>query len=87
MMDDLIKRLNDGIDVIEQTSGGWTINLSGTQSLIAEAAAALSEAQAEVERLRGALREIEGGASPDHWVPQHQHCVDVARAALDAKHG
>ena len=33
-------------------------------------------------RLVEALREIDGSASPGMWVPQYQHCVDVARAAL-----
>ena len=37
---------------------------------------------AQNRRLREALTEIEGSASPDHWSPQHQHCVDTARAAL-----
>lgn len=40
---------------------------------------ALRERQA---RLVEALREIEGIASPGMWVPQYQHCVDVARTAL-----
>ena len=37
---------------------------------------------AQNRRLREALTEIEGSASPDHWSPQYQHCVDTARAAL-----
>ena len=39
-------------------------------------------AEAEVARLRAALNEIVGGAAPDHWVKQYQHCVDVALVAL-----
>ena len=37
---------------------------------------------AQNRRLREALTEIEESASPDHWSPQYQHCVDTARAAL-----
>ena len=36
----------------------------------------------KVRKLVEALVEIEGSAAPDHHVPQYQHCIDVARAAL-----
>jgi hypothetical protein len=36
----------------------------------------------EVDAMRAALSEIERAASPDHWVAQFQHCVDIARQAL-----
>lgn len=42
-------------------------------------------AEAENERLREALVEIRDSNAPDHHVPQYQHCVDVARRALEAK--
>ena len=45
--------------------------------------ARVAELEAENARLREALTEIEGSAAPDHWVPQYQHCADVARAALN----
>lgn len=32
--------------------------------------------------LREALEEIADCPQPDHWVPQYQHCVDVARITL-----
>jgi len=47
-----------------------------------DAIAAKEAAEKERDVLRAALSEIEGAASPDHWVPQYQHCVDIARQAL-----
>lgn len=39
--------------------------------------------KARIERLEAALWEIDGGPSPDHWVPQYQNSVDIARTALE----
>ncbi len=44
----------------------------------------LIDAAKQADAWREALTEIENSPSPDHWVPQYQHCVDVARAALPA---
>ncbi len=49
--------------------------------------AAIAHLTARVKELEEALHEIKGSASPDHWVPQYQHCVDVARAALSREGG
>jgi hypothetical protein len=38
--------------------------------------------RALLDEAREGFLEIEGGASPDHHVPQYLHCVSVARATL-----
>jgi hypothetical protein len=40
------------------------------------------KAEARVERMREALVEIDGSASPDEWCPAYQGAVDIARAAI-----
>jgi hypothetical protein len=90
-MDDLIKRLRESRAVWSNEGGKAH---SCPTDLEAEAAAALSEAQAEIARLRGALMRIEG---KDSWIdasirsggPERKlmygECGSIARAALEAK--
>ena len=75
-----------GIQPLQGNAGLWRSD-EGTITddeyiLAAEHDRLMAEKDAEIARLREALLEIEGGASPDHWVPQFQHCMDVAREAL-----
>lgn len=94
MSDDLIKRLASW-----GTAAGLGTHFLGTKSAredCAESAAALSEARAEVERLREALNRIVGrdshidasirSSGPDRVV-EYGDFARIARAALEAKHG
>jgi hypothetical protein len=83
MSDDLIKRLRESRAT--WSNEGGKVHACPTD-LEAEAAAALAEARAEVERLREALTTIADGPPfsevPSVWIAR---CVHKARAALSPK--
>jgi hypothetical protein len=99
-MDDLIKRLHQGKSCYVGTPAGQLSAADELGILCLEAAAALSEARAEVERLRG---EVVAGSTSleaaqrqvDEMRTALEMCQQlgsatvrrIARAALEAKHG
>ena len=94
MNDDLIKRLERWGE--SESLQNHFIGSRSARKDCAEAAAALSEARAEVERLREALNRIVGrdshidasirSSGPDRVV-EYGDFARIARAALEAKHG
>lgn len=90
-MDDLIKRLKDGVvEHDKRWSGdthydlGGSANYDATEAIMAEAAAALAEAQAEIARLRALMPEVIAALDA---TGVNLSLVRDIRAALEAKHG
>ncbi len=110
MMDDLIKRLADtaaqrALATANDDPNNYLLVVARIShedsALMSEAAAALSEARAEVERLREALTPFafysdEPNTTQEAWEIRYRDRfkdwidfadIEAARAALEAKHG
>jgi hypothetical protein len=79
--------LDDTLDELAQAREMVRFLTRANEALTAQLESTLKDrAQiiAHRDRLIEALTEIKASAAPDYWVPQYQHCVDVANAASEA---
>lgn len=82
--DETIRQLQAVVASLQVTADDFREAAAALTARLAAVTAERDALIADNARLREALTEIEDSPSPDHWVPQYQHCVDVARAALGA---